>query len=134
MLMTTLRTEPSCYVAAFTDGLTPLNHKVRASMTLEETIDTVSGLPFGGTDCAQPMLYALENQLDVDVFIIYTDCETWAGEVTPAAALQKYREQSGITDAKLIVCGMTSSGFTLADPEDAGMLDVVGFDSAAPDG
>jgi 60 kDa SS-A/Ro ribonucleoprotein len=27
---------------------------------------------------------------------------------------------------------MTSTGFTIADPTDAGMLDVVGFDSAAP--
>lgn len=35
-------------------------------------------------------------------------------------------------DAKLIVVGMQSNGFTIADPEDKGMLDVVGFDSAAP--
>jgi len=27
---------------------------------------------------------------------------------------------------------MTSNGFTIADPNDAGMMDVVGFDSAAP--
>ena len=34
--------------------------------------------------------------------------------------------------AKLIVVGMQSNGFTIADPNDKGMLDVVGFDSAAP--
>ena len=27
---------------------------------------------------------------------------------------------------------MMSNGFTIADPNDAGMLDVVGFDTAAP--
>jgi 60 kDa SS-A/Ro ribonucleoprotein len=27
---------------------------------------------------------------------------------------------------------MASNGFTIADPNDAGMLDVVGFDAAAP--
>ena len=27
---------------------------------------------------------------------------------------------------------MTSTGFSIADPDDGGMLDVVGFDSAAP--
>lgn len=27
---------------------------------------------------------------------------------------------------------MVSNGFSITDPEDAGMLDVVGFDSAAP--
>lgn len=36
-------------------------------------------------------------------------------------------------NAKLIVCGMTSNGFTIADPDDAGMLDMAGFDSAAPE-
>lgn len=34
--------------------------------------------------------------------------------------------------AKLVVVGMTSNGFSVADPDDAGMLDVVGFDTAAP--
>jgi len=52
MLMTTLRTEPSCYVAAFTGELTPLNPKVRASICLEETIRAVGGLQFGPTDCS----------------------------------------------------------------------------------
>ena len=27
---------------------------------------------------------------------------------------------------------MTSNGFSIADPDDAGMLDVVGFDAATP--
>ena len=54
-----------------------------------------------------------------------------AGAVHPAKALQDYRKSSGI-QARLIVCAMTSNGFTLADPEDAGMLDMAGFDSAAP--
>ena len=35
----------------------------------------------GGTDCAQPMIYAKKKRLEVDVFIVYTDCETWAGTV-----------------------------------------------------
>ena len=34
--------------------------------------------------------------------------------------------------AKLVVVGMTSTGFSIADPDDGGMLDVVGFDAAAP--
>jgi len=32
----------------------------------------------------------------------------------------------------LIVVGMVSNGFTIADPDDAGMLDVAGFDTAVP--
>lgn len=35
--------------------------------------------------------------------------------------------------AKLIVVGLTATNFTIADPKDPGMLDVVGFDSAVPE-
>jgi 60 kDa SS-A/Ro ribonucleoprotein len=35
-------------------------------------------------------------------------------------------------DAKLVVMGMTATDFSIADPTDRGMLDVVGMDSAAP--
>ncbi len=54
-----------------------------------------------------------------------------AGHIHPSQALRQYREATGI-DAKLIVCAMSASEFTIADPEDAGMLDMAGFDSAAP--
>jgi 60 kDa SS-A/Ro ribonucleoprotein len=42
-----------------------------------------------------------------------------------------YREKMNIP-AKLCVVAMTSTGYSIADPNDAGMLDVVGFDAAAP--
>ena len=29
--------------------------------------------------------------------------------------------------------GLVSNGFSIADPDDAGMLDVVGFDASAPE-
>ena len=91
----------------------------------------MSDLPFGGTDCALPMLYAIEREREVDTFVIYTDSETWAGEVHPAQALRSYRERSGI-NARLVVVGMVSNGFSIADPDDPGMLDVVGFDTGTP--
>ena len=56
---------------------------------------------------------------------------TWAGNVHPARALADYRRASGI-DARLVVVGMVSNGFSIADPNDPGMLDVVGFDTATP--
>jgi len=90
-----------------------------------------ANLPFGGTDCALPMLWALDNKVPVDVFCVYTDSETWAGKIHPVQALAKYRQKMGI-GAKLVVIGMVSNGFTIADPNDAGMLDVVGFDTATP--
>lgn len=98
---------------------------------LGNAIKAVSTLNFGGTDCALPMIWAQKNGVKADAFIIYTDSETWHGQIHPVQALHEYRRQTGIP-AKLIVVGMTSNRFTIADPNDAGMLDVVGFDAATP--
>ena len=35
-------------------------------------------------------------------------------------------------NAKLIVVGVTATDFSIAQPSDRGMLDVVGFDSSVP--
>jgi 60 kDa SS-A/Ro ribonucleoprotein len=111
------------------DGLTPL--AISPRQRLDDAVRTVSDLPFGGTDCALPMRYALAEGKEIDTFVIYTDSETWAGDVHPAQALQEYRRASGIA-ARLVVVGMVSNGFSIADPEDPGMLDVVGFDTTTP--
>jgi 60 kDa SS-A/Ro ribonucleoprotein len=111
------------------NGLTPL--AISPRQRLDDAIKTVTDLPFGGTDCALPMLYALAKEREVDTFVIYTDSETWAGDIHPAQALTDYRRASGI-DARLVVVGMVSNGFSIADPADPGMLDVVGFDTATP--
>jgi 60 kDa SS-A/Ro ribonucleoprotein len=111
------------------DGLTPL--AISPRQRLDDAVRTVSDLPFGGTDCALPMLYAQARKREVDTFVIYTDAETWAGAIHPAQALRDYRQASGI-DARLVVVGMVSNGFSIAEPADAGMLDVVGFDTATP--
>ena len=80
-------------------------------MRLDTVIDKISGLPFGATDCALPMEYAIKNKREVDVFVIYTDSETNAfNSRQPAEALRDYRRKTGI-DAKLIVVGMVSNGF-----------------------
>jgi len=139
MALTTAATEADCHIVGFTaaDGrdwqagtvMAPL--RLSPSMRLDDAVRAVTDLPFGRTDCALPMLYALEKGLQVDGFVIYTDSETWAGEIHPVQALAAYRRKSGIP-AKLVVVGMVSNGFSIADPDDAGMLDVVGFDTAAP--
>jgi 60 kDa SS-A/Ro ribonucleoprotein len=110
-------------------GLTPVSFSTR--QRLDDVLRVTGNIPFGGTDCALPMVWALKNQVPADVFVVYTDSETWAGSIHPVQALRQYREGMGIP-AKLVVVGMTSNGFTIADPEDAGMLDVVGFNAATP--
>ena len=140
MAMVTLGTEQWCDTVAFTSGrhgdyarsgpVTPF--ALRKDMTLREANDLMAGQRFGGTDCAVPMIDAAKRGAKYDVFVVYTDCETWAGAIHADEALRRYRKSSGIADAKLIVVGMTANKFTIADPADRGMLDVAGFDSAVP--
>ena len=110
-------------------GISPIDVSPRSR--LDHVVKAVSDLPFGGTDCALPMLWAAENKVPVDIFCVYTDSETWAGDIHPLQALRAYRHKMGI-GAKLVVIGMVSNGFRIADPDDGGMLDVVGFDTATP--
>jgi 60 kDa SS-A/Ro ribonucleoprotein len=78
------------------------------------------------------MLWAAEERIEADAFVVYTDNETWAGAIQPVQALDRYAVMMGIA-AKLIVVGMTSTGYSIADPTRDDMLDVVGFDASAPE-
>ena len=143
MALVTAATEPAHSFIAFTaasggyggqwgggqSGVTSL--AISPRQRLDDVVKTVAALPMGGTDCALPMIWAQKNGIDVDTFCVYTDNETWAGNVHPSQALRSYRDARGIP-AKLVVVGMTSNGFSIADPNDAGMMDVVGFDTSTP--
>jgi 60 kDa SS-A/Ro ribonucleoprotein len=141
MALVTAATEPRYRAVAFTSGRHPSMHAghptgltaltLSPRQRLDDVVRATSALPFGGTDCALPMVEALRHRWEVDAFVIYTDSETWAGDIHPAQALREYRERMGIA-ARLVVVAMASNGFSIADPDDAGMLDVVGFDTATP--
>ena len=151
MALIMARTEPFCHSVSFsvdttpnedTDNIypyyawsgTPIMKELplRKETTIKEAYEITQDSHFGATDCAMPMEYARKNKLEIDTFIVYTDSETYYGDIHPSEALKKYREEMKIPNAKLIVMGMQSNGFTIADPTDKGMMDVVGFDSAAP--
>ena len=141
MALVTAAVEPQHRFVAFTNGpyrsmhqslgsgLTPL--AISPRQRLDDVVQSIGNLPFGGTDCALPMVEALKQRWPVDAFIVYTDSETWAGDIHPVQALRVYRERMGIA-ARLVVVAMNSNGFSIADPNDAGMLDVVGFDTVTP--
>ena len=129
MALVTAATEEDYHIMGFSNRFIPLNMSPR--MRLDDVVKRISNLPFEATDCALPMIWARENGVNVSAFITYTDSETWAGKIHPAQALRQYRSEF-VSDAKAVVVGMTSNGFTLADPNDRGMLDVVGFDTSTP--
>lgn len=129
MAMVTAAVEKRVVVVAFSHRLEQLKFVKGAS--LEQVTGDTAMIPFGGTDCALPMLEATAQGVPVDAFITYTDNETWAGRIHPSQALREHRERLS-PKAKSIVVAMTSNGFTIADPNDPGMLDVVGFDTSVP--
>ncbi len=146
LALVTASTEPHTFVTAFTSaghgsgryggrwgggdaGISALDISPR--QRLDDVVRKVASLPFGGTDCALPMIWALQNGVQVDHFQLITDNETWAGDIHPHQALREYREKTGIP-ARMSVTGMTATDFTIADPDDPGTLDVAGFDSAVP--
>ncbi len=149
MAMVTARCEPNHTIVAFSHKMVPF--EVSPRERLDDVVRKARHLSFGSTDCALPMLWALgynakessgwrnstgyvkerERVIEADAFIVYTDNETWFGNTHPSQALQRYRRETGVA-AKLIVAGMVSNGFSIADPQDGGMLDCIGFDTATP--
>lgn len=139
MALVTAATEPSWAAVGFTGNggfrsrsstaLTPLDISPRRR--LDDNVRAISNLPFGSTDCSLPMQWALKTGTEIDTFQIYTDNETWNGAIHPHQALAQYRRETGI-DARLVVLAMTPTQFSIADPNDPGMLDIAGLDASVP--
>lgn len=128
--MTVAKTEPYCMVRGFADRFIDLG--ITANDNLSSAMRKVQKNNFGGTDCSLPMRWARENKVEVDTFVTITDNETWGGSSHVFQELKKYRDAMGIS-AKMAVLGVSSTEFSIADPQDPmGQMDFVGFDSAAP--
>lgn len=130
LAMVAARSGDPYQIGAFTTNFRTLN--ISAKQRLDDVLNTIRGLPFGGTDCSLPMVWAQKNKKYFDSFEVYTDSETWLGGIHPAQALAQYRKAFN-PNAKLIVHAMVASHGSIADPNDPGMLDVVGFDASAPE-
>lgn len=147
LALVTMASEPATTVVGFTSSATPIRGSwgwgmqragdpiteltISPRQRLDDAVRAVSDLPFGGTDCSLPMVWALERGLEVDTIVVYTDSETYAGGIHPHQALRQYRERTGIP-ARLVVVGLAANDVSIADPADPGMLDVAGLDSAVP--
>ncbi len=129
MAATIAKVEPYHRIMGFAHEFRDLG--ISANMSLTEINQRVRDNNFGSTDCGLPMTWALKNRFEYDTFVVMTDNETYKGPVHPHVALEKYRQTMGI-NAKLIVVGVMGNNFTIANPDDAGMLDVVGADSNLP--
>lgn len=143
LALVTMASESQCDVVGFTavnnrnrwawrsedNAITELSISPR--QRLDDAIRAISDLPFGGTDCALPMVWAKKNRREYDTIVILTDNESWAGDIHPHQALRDYRQFSGI-NTRLVVVSMTATETSISDPDDFDSLDVAGFDSAIP--
>ena len=118
-----------CEIISFSTKAKPIN--ITSRSTIREAKRAIEECAARATDCAAPILWAEKRKIPFDAIVIYTDNETFAGKIHPSQALRRYRKKFGLK-TKLIVVAMTSTGFSIADPDDPGMLDIVGFDSATP--
>ena len=103
---------------------------IHQNESLEAVTSKLRRWNFGATDASLAITYALQKKIPVDTFIVITDNEVNAGK-HPSAVLNEFRKKIN-PKAKLVVMGMATNGFTVADPRDSGMLDVVGFDASVP--
>ncbi len=129
MLMVQVRTEPFTETIAFDTKVRTVD--ITKNDNLESAMKKAIRGSFGATDCSQPMVWAQKNKIPVDAFYVYTDNETNSGSIHPSQALKEYRRSTG-RNAKLAVIAMQATNKTIADPDDSGMLDVVGFSTDTP--
>ena len=104
LALDTARTERHCEIVAYSNAMVPL--EVGPHMKLSDIVAIMRNVPMGGADCSLPIQYALENMKQFDVFVVFTDSETDSHHTSPAEALRQYPRQTGISEAKLIVCAL----------------------------
>lgn len=128
MAMVTVHAEPNSAVVGFDQRIHDV--KISPRMRLDDVIREL-GFRGGATDASLPFKWAAENRIDSDIFVLYTDNETWYGDQHPVQALERYRQQMG-RPSKLAVVAMTATDYSVADQSDPRQMDFVGFDANAP--
>lgn len=128
LAVTILKTEPNAEMVWFDTAIR--NPTLGRRSSLDEVLrNSPTG---GGTDCAQPLVYAANKLEKYDAIIILTDSETWAGPRHGFEILASYRKNVN-ADVKVIEIALTATGNTTMPSDDKNLLRVVGFDSSVID-
>jgi 60 kDa SS-A/Ro ribonucleoprotein len=129
MALVLLRTEPHVQVMAFDTGWQDL--AIHGDMRIADVLRETERLRSNGTDCAQPVIWARQQGIAADAVVVLTDNETWRGSIHPTVALRVLREACGLPTA-LVSCAFAPTESSIADPEDARQLNLVGLDASLP--
>ena len=83
----------------------------------------------GGTDCSLPFAYAKGKNFDA--LAIFTDHETWYGNIHAVQVLEELRRESK-RRVKVVCAATTATGASIGDPADPDTLQISGFDASVP--
>lgn len=119
-------TEPYVRNMDFNDHITSENVVLHENMTVKDAIKAFKGS--GGTSLELPVTWALSRKEVLDVIVILTDNETWAGRRHLADAWKEYRKVVN-PNAKLVVASTAANQYTVGDPKESSVLQTVGFDA-----
>lgn len=124
LAMAAIRSEPYVFVGGFASSFVDL--KISKKDNLATATRKCLNNNFGSTNPGAAIEYAMKKGLDVDAFVVITDNEVNSGR-HQTSYLNRFRTKMNKPNAKMIVCGLTASNFTIADPKDPNQLDIAGF-------
>lgn len=127
MALVLVKTEPLAHTIMFDTAVRGCDLTKCTSVT---DVQRITSQFSGGTDLAQPFMYALANKLPADGFVTYTDTETWAGRQHAAVAFDAFKRQ--VQPARAINVAMAATTYSQLDQRDPDVLEVVGFDASVP--
>lgn len=131
LAMTVARSEQNWAAYGFASQLVKLEGFGTSRIDEMDTyLDQWSG-NFGSTNPGLLFEMATREKIKVDCFVVLTDNDVNQGRHCHQL-LKEYRKVSGIP-AKVVVAAMAGNDVSIADPNDPGMLDTVGFDAALPE-
>lgn len=128
LALVTASVEKNCEIRGFCHEMVDLGISPR--QRFDDVLVKLQKHNWGSTNIAAPIDEAIKLGLKVDCFVIITDNDVNTGR-PPVQALREYRRKTGI-NAKMIVLATCASDVSVADVNDAGMLDIAGFDTAVP--
>ena len=111
-------------------GLTDVSDLIHADASFENVLDAVQRSDWGQTDISLGITEAAKFNRRYDAFIVITDNDVNSG-IKPSFALDYYRGKMKM-ETKLAVIACQATNFSIADTNDKGMMDFVGFDSHLP--
>lgn len=125
-----VRAEQNVIVRSYNSSIRPV--LVNKNQSLAEVMRLANENIGSSTNCSLPVMDAIKNGYNIDLFLNLTDNETNSRNSGGVSGyMAEYRKRFN-ANAKMVVVGMSATECSIADPKDPGMMDVAGFDSALP--